>query len=94
MRHRARTEKDERRLSETIRQIDSIGPAPNSVRFERSEWPHPIFPKHMKTGLIPDVIWLRFHDEVVTGWQSTEPNSDYPTPVRVPDSTNNEVTGI
>lgn len=50
--------------------------------WEKSEWPHPKFPKsHWGAGPLPDVIWIRFHrvfrgdcfEDDVTGWQSTYP---------------------
>jgi len=50
--------------------------------WEKSEWPHPKFPKsHWGPGPLPDVIWIRFHrvfrgdrfEDDVTGWQSTYP---------------------
>jgi hypothetical protein len=45
-----------------------------TVRYERSEYPHPKFPKHMRgMQLLPDIIWLHFHGEIVTGWTKTEP---------------------
>lgn len=53
----------------------------NGCRWERSKYPHPKFPQGMRTGVLPDVIWLRFHTvfrgemmEEVTGWQSTDRN--------------------
>lgn len=49
-------------------------PADGSARWQRSEWPHPLFPNHMKTKPLPNVIWLRFHGNEVTGYQTTEPN--------------------
>jgi len=65
--------------------VGALGVASGSdgCRWERSEWPHPKFPQDMRRGtLLPDVIWLRFHTvvrggmmEEVTGWQSTDPNT-------------------
>lgn len=52
----------------------------DGCRWERSEYPHRKFPRHLHDGLLPDVIWIRYHTafrggmvEDVTGWSSTEP---------------------
>ena len=52
-------------------------------RWERSEWPHPKFPRHMRPEILPDVIWLRIHRvfrgaiiEEVTGWKSLPPEAE------------------
>lgn len=53
----------------------------DGCRWEKSKWPHPKFPAHLRTGLLPDIIWIRFHTvfrggmmEEVTGWVSTDPD--------------------
>ena len=52
-------------------------------RWERSEWPHPKFPKNLRPSVLPDVIWIRIHSvfrgaqiEEVTGWQSLPPEAE------------------
>ena len=46
------------------------------AHWVRSEYPHPQFPQSMRgSQLLPDVIWLRYHGTVVTGWNTTEPAS-------------------
>ena len=48
--------------------LDSHTP-PRSVRFERSEYPHWKFPQNMRDiAPLPDVIFLRYHGDEVTGW--------------------------
>jgi hypothetical protein len=49
-------------------------PICSEVRWVRSKWPHPKFPKEMKLHLLPDVIWLRYHGQAVTGWAKSPPN--------------------
>jgi hypothetical protein len=67
--------------TESAAGADSSPSTGSDCRWERSEWPHPKFPQHMKSGFLPDVIWLRIQRvfrggfmEEVTGWQSTDPN--------------------
>jgi len=52
-------------------------------RWERSEWPHPKFPNHLRPAALPDVIWIRIHTvfrgaqiEEVTGWKSLPPEAE------------------
>ena len=63
-----------------------VGSVPTcSVRWERSEYPHPKIPPHMKNNLFPDVLWLRIHGdyrgEEVTGWSRHEPEKVIIKPV-------------
>jgi len=47
---------------------------PAAARWERSEYPHPKFPAAMRAlQLLPDVIWLRYHGNEVTGWAKSAP---------------------
>ncbi len=64
------------------RSIESRYKPGRDCRWEKSKWPHPKFPQQLKTGLLPDVIWIRFHIvfrgemmEEVTGWSSTKPTA-------------------
>jgi len=46
-----------------------------SEHWVKSEYPHPKFPSTMRRmQLLPDVIWLRYHGEEVTGWSKNAPN--------------------
>lgn len=62
----------------TPRKAARSSPVPSSVRWERSEYPHPKIPPHMKNNLFPDVLWLRIHGdyrgEEVTGWSRRAPD--------------------
>ena len=53
----------------------------DGCRWEKSEWPHFKLPAFLRTGPLPDIIWIRFHTvfcggmmEDVTGWSATDPN--------------------
>jgi len=61
--------------NDTNTQEASSSAAHGSAHWVRSEYPHPKFPPAMRgMQLLPDVIWLRYHGEEVTGWSKNAPN--------------------